>query len=201
MTLRLPKDIDALARARADAGGFATAGDMLRDAKMTRRRRTFDMHTLWPLRIMLVCLGLAQVAAAHSAESTPDATVRKAYAVTQKTLEGGGEPPWRPPHRDQLMSRSLAALFARDDRYQDESGEIGHIGADPFIQGQDGEVKSLAVTVTQAPAGGKALVTARFRSFGKAISVPFRMVEEGGGWRIDDIGSGRNSVRRDGPAL
>lgn len=132
-----------------------------------------------------------------AAESTPDATVRKAYEVTQKTLDGGGEPPWRPPHRDALLSRSLAALFARDDRYQDESGTIGHVGADPFIQGQDGEVKNLKVTVTQAPAAGKALVTASFRSFGKAMSVPFRMVEEGGGWRIDDIGSGKNSVRRE----
>ena len=32
MTLRLPKDIDALVRARADAGGFATAEEVLRDA-------------------------------------------------------------------------------------------------------------------------------------------------------------------------
>ncbi|MBR3192659.1 hypothetical protein [Bosea sp. (in: a-proteobacteria)] len=32
MTLRLPKDIDALVQARADAGGFATAEEVLRDA-------------------------------------------------------------------------------------------------------------------------------------------------------------------------
>ena len=32
MTLRLPKDIDALVQARADAGGFATAEEALRDA-------------------------------------------------------------------------------------------------------------------------------------------------------------------------
>jgi hypothetical protein len=155
------------------------------------------MHTLRPLCSIVLSFGLLHAAAGHAAEPTPDATVRKAYTVTQKTLDGGGEPPWRPPHRDALMSKSLAALFARDDRYQDESGDIGHIGADPFIQGQDGEVKNLKVTVTQGPAAGKALVTASFRSFGKAMSVPFRMVEEGGGWRIDDIGSGKNSVRRD----
>lgn len=162
---------------------------------MTNQRRSL------PRRV--TCFGFAIAfsallpAIALAAEPTPDATVRKAYAVTQKTLDGGGEPPWRPPHRDALMSKSLAALFARDDRYQDESGDIGHVGADPFIQGQDGEVKNLKVTVTQGPAGGKALVTASFRSFGKAMSVPFRMVEEGGGWRIDDIGSGKNSVRRE----
>jgi len=32
MTLRLPKDIDALVQARADAGAFATAEEVLRDA-------------------------------------------------------------------------------------------------------------------------------------------------------------------------
>ncbi|HEV7324534.1 MAG TPA: hypothetical protein VGN91_05665 [Bosea sp. (in: a-proteobacteria)] len=74
------------------------------------------MHLLLPLRMIVISLGLLHVtAAAHAAEPTPDATVRKAYEVTQKTLDGGGEPPWRPPHRDALMSKSLAALFARDD--------------------------------------------------------------------------------------
>ncbi|HEV7324532.1 MAG TPA: hypothetical protein VGN91_05655 [Bosea sp. (in: a-proteobacteria)] len=32
MTLRLPEDIEALVQARADAGGFATAEEVLRDA-------------------------------------------------------------------------------------------------------------------------------------------------------------------------
>lgn len=109
-------------------------------------------------------LAIGAAAAAMAAEPTPDATIRKAYQITQKTLDGSGEPPWRPPHRDRLFSKSLAALFARDDRYQDESGDMGHVAADPFIQGQDGEVKNLSVAVTQPPAGGKAQVTARFRS-------------------------------------
>lgn len=148
----------------------------------------------WGLPLLLAMLG---VSCAFAAEPTPEATVRKAYAVTIKTLDGNGEPPWRPPHRDVLLSKGLAALFARDDLYQDESGDMGHVGADPFIQGQDGEVKNLTVTLTQPPANGKAQVTARFRSFGKTVSVPFQMVEEGGGWRIDDIGAGKASIRRD----
>lgn len=142
-------------------------------------------------------LAIGAAAAATAAEPTPDATIRKAYQITQKTLDGGGEPPWRPPHRDRLFSKSLAALFARDDRYQDESGDMGHVAADPFIQGQDGEVKNLSVAVTQPPAAGKAQVTARFRSYGQNVTVVFRMVEEGGGWRIDDIGAGKNAIRHE----
>jgi hypothetical protein len=145
------------------------------------------MYTLLPLRTLIVSAGLLLAAAAHAAESTPDATVRKAYAVTQKTLDGGGEPPWRPPHRDALMSKGLAALFARDDRYQDESGDIGHVGADPFINGQDGELKDLQVGLAGKPSRGRARVVASFRSFGQKMAVRFLMIEEGGGWRIDDI--------------
>ncbi|MCV9939374.1 YbjP/YqhG family protein [Boseaceae bacterium BT-24-1] len=141
------------------------------------------------MRSVLAASGLMLASAlGHAAEPTPDATVRKAYEVTQKTLDGGGgEPPWRQPHRDALMSRSLAALFARDDLFQDESGDIGHVGADPFINGQDGELKDLQVGLAGKPSRGRARVVASFRSFGQKMAVRFLMVEEGGGWRIDDI--------------
>jgi hypothetical protein len=41
-----------------------------------------------------------------AAGNGPDATVRRAYAVTMRELASQGkvEPPWRPPHRDRLMS-------------------------------------------------------------------------------------------------
>ncbi|WP_306225266.1 DUF3828 domain-containing protein [Bosea beijingensis] len=130
---------------------------------------------------------LLAAATAQAGDKTPAGTVMDAYAVTRKTLASSGEPPWRPPHRDKLMSKSLAALFARDDLYQDEAGEIGHIGADPFISGQDGEVKFLKVTVAGPPENGRALVNASFRSFKQPVTVRFRMIQEGGGWRIDDI--------------
>ena len=140
------------------------------------------------MRSLLVMTGLALASiTSHAAEPTPDATVRKAYEATQKTLDGGGEPPWRPPHRDQLMSRSLAELFARDDLFQDESGDIGHLGADPFINGEDGELKDLRVALAGKAARGRARVVATFRSFGQKMAVRFLMVEEGDGWRIDDI--------------
>ena len=130
---------------------------------------------------------LLAAASAHAGDKTPAGTVMDAYAVTRKTLASSGPPPWRPPHRDKLMSKGLAALFARDDLYQDEAGEIGHVGADPFINGQDGEVKLLKVNVVEEPENGRALVNASFRSFKKQVTVRFRMIEEGGGWRIDDI--------------
>lgn len=156
------------------------------------------------LRNLLLALFVTVVAGfaaqwAAAAEATPEATVKQTYAATIRSLASTGPkaapPAWRPPHRDTLLSKSLAALFARDDLYQDESGEMGNIGADPFLNGQDGEVKSLRIVVTGKPADGRALVTASFQSFGKLVKVPFRMIWEGSAWRIDDIGNGSDSIR------
>lgn len=138
---------------------------------------------------LLVC---TPASLASAAESSPDSVVREAYAITVRSLASIGtkkrvEPPFRPPHRQRLMSKELSAMFARDELFMDESGDMGHVAADPFISGQDGEVRNLQVAVTEPPAGGKALVTASFRSFKQPVSVRFRMVEEGGAWRIDDI--------------
>lgn len=119
-------------------------------------------------------------------DATPSGPVKEGYALAVRTLAGSGAPPWRPPHRDRLLSAGLAALFARDDLYQDESGEMGQIGADPFLNGQDGEVKKLSLD-TIPVAAGKATVMATFRSFGRPVTARFEMLRENGGWRIDDI--------------
>ncbi len=147
-----------------------------------------------PFRAATAVLIIAATLSAGAALAAPaglETPVREAYAITARQLAGAaGKPvaaPWQKPHRDRLMSRDLAALFARDELYQEEAGEMGNLGADPFLSGQDGEVKNLKISVTTPPAGGKALVTATFRSFKQPVSVRFRMVEEGGAWRIDDI--------------
>lgn len=137
----------------------------------------------------VVVFGLS-LSAAVAAGAGPEAPVREAYAIVVKQLGPNGdgvEPPWRPPHRDRLISRGLADMFARDDLYQEEAQEIGHLGYDPFIGGQDGEVKGLRVAVTRKPEGGKAEVTASFTSFKQPTSVRFSLIEEDGDWRIDDI--------------
>lgn len=137
---------------------------------------------------MLGLMGLVAASAipAQAEDATPRGPVADAYAITIKALAGKGQPAWRPPHRDKLMSRELAALFARDDLYQEESGDMGQIGADPFLNGQDGEIKKLSLDAIPV-AAGKATVAASFRSFGKPVAVQFKMIQQNGGWRIDDI--------------
>ena len=107
----------------------------------------------------LIGLVAASAIPAQAEDATPRGPVADAYAITIKTLAGKGQPAWRPPHRDKLMSRELAALFARDDIFQEESGDMGQIGADPFLNGQDGEIKKLSLD-TIPVAAGKATVVA-----------------------------------------
>jgi hypothetical protein len=118
----------------------------------------------------------------------PDATVRQAYAITAREIAGNGkgEPPWRPPYRDSLMSEKLAALFPRDDQYMEESGDEDDIGSDPFISGQAGDIKKLRITVGSRR-GDAATVFADFVSLGDRVRVEFAMVRQDERWVIDDI--------------
>lgn len=141
--------------------------------------------------LALALTGLAAFVAvsARAGDDVPRGPVEEAYAITIKMLAARGKAPppaWRPPHRDKLMSKSLAALFAHDDLYQEESGDMGQIGADPFLNGQDGEIKKLSFD-TLPLAAGRATVVANFRSFGKPVAVEFKMLRENDHWRIDDI--------------
>lgn len=147
------------------------------------------MTKLQPAIVAAALCIATSLSSARAGDDVPRGPVEDGYAVTIRTLAAKGKAtpsPWRPPHRDRLMSRSLATLFARDDLYQEESGDMGQIGADPFLNGQDGEVKGLSFDTIPA-AAGKATVLANFRSFGKPVTVRFQMVRENGGWRIDDI--------------
>lgn len=127
---------------------------------------------------------------ASAAEPSPEAPIREAYAITIRQLAGidsgkAVQPPFRPPHRQRLMTKELSALFARDELFMKESGDQGNIAADPFISGQDGEVKNLRVTLGERT-GERATVFSDFMSFGP-VRVTFRMKLEDGRWRIDDI--------------
>ena len=113
-----------------------------------------------------------------------------AYRMEQASLanHNGAKPPWFNGNRDKVFSRRMSALFARDDKYMEEAQGVGLLDWDPFIDGQDGEVKKLVIK-TVAQDAAKAQVDAKFSSFGHPMTVRFDVVLENGAWRIDDIRS------------
>ena len=137
-------------------------------------------------RVLLALFMLMAPALALAAD--PKDPVTRAYRIEAQGLKAtqNVKPPWFEPHRQVLLSKRLAALFARDEKYGRESEGVGLLDWDPFINGQDGELKGLAIrTITQAV--DKSTVEATFVSFRKRQSVMFDLVTENGGWRIDDI--------------
>lgn len=137
-------------------------------------------------RFLLAALTIA-AAPALAASDDPTAPVRAGYehqAAQAKAREP--VPVWNSRARDRLFSSRLAGLLAAEDRTVKETGEIGAIGYDPFLNGQDGAVRNL-VLKEMSRTNGKAVVQATFRALNRPQTVTFDMVSEGGAWRIADI--------------
>lgn len=93
------------------------------------------------MKIRTICLTACTVWAlscsaalvlADDGAASPTAPVEEGYRITGLVLAGtagGGVSLWRPPYQDKLFSKALAALFQRDETYQEESGSTGHLDA------------------------------------------------------------------------
>lgn len=89
---------------------------------------------------------------------------------------------------EKLASRyfddTLTKLIVRDQK--ESEGEIGRIGFDPFINGQDFEIRSVNVTVTAEDAD-RARGVVGFTNFGRRQKVTYDLIRTAKGWRISDI--------------
>lgn len=121
---------------------------------------------------------------------SPTAPVEEGYRLTMLLLAGASGSdvsPWRAPYRDKLFSRAFAALLQRDEIYQEESGSMGHLDVNPFLNGQAGEIENLHVAATGESAAERTEIVATFQAIGQRRTVRFPMVLENSAWRIDDI--------------
>ena len=82
------------------------------------------------------------------------------------------------------QSKRLNDLYAADTKEAD--GEIGRIDFDPFINGQDYDVTKVEVSEPYI-AGGKAVVRVNVVNFGKPDEFGLLLVQEDGGWKVDDV--------------
>lgn len=120
------------------------------------------------------------IACAPPPGADPVATVEPLY---QPYLSGRNPPdlesaaPW---------SDEMKGLLAKmEDAAGDQAAPV--LDFDPLIDGQDFEVTNLAVSVEQPPADGRSVAKAEFKNFGEDVIVHYDLVEQGGGWRVDNI--------------
>ncbi len=91
---------------------------------------------------------------------------------------------WRRWDAEQLYSTQLKALFLKDQ--EEAGGEIGRIDFDPWINGQDYEIKDVVIG-DPVIAGDRATVPVEFKNFDQPQKATLTLVKEGARWMVDDI--------------
>jgi hypothetical protein len=125
--------------------------------------------------ILLAAAALSATAHAAPPLASAEALVRAQYAPDADSS---------PQMAARLYTPDLAAAQAK------ALAGGGDIGFDPRYGDSDWKLEGLIVSAAATPGG--ALVAARFKSFGKAIEVDWRLVAAPDGldgWRVSDIAS------------
>ncbi len=131
------------------------------------------------MRLLPVVLALSFAVSPALAEtySTPQAVIEALYA-------GYLPPNDFPSSQRELQSDRLNALFDKD---AEEAGEdMGRLGFDVYVNAQDYEIGKLVIREPYF-LGGKAAVHVTFENFGTPQNLGFLLVNENGGWKIDNV--------------
>jgi hypothetical protein len=112
------------------------------------------------MRAGLAFIAIGLMTSAASAEE-PTAPVAKAYEIDQAQ----DVMPWQSPSREALLSERLAALFARDERYGQESHSVGLLDFDPFLYRYCCGINNLKINLVSR-GDDKAVVEATFDAGG-----------------------------------
>jgi hypothetical protein len=146
-------------------------------------------------RVVLVAIGLAVAlvapgvrAADPAAQSFVQAIYDQYKGKDAKGVELGNDAAVR-----RYFAPALAALIIKDRRQA--RGEVGKLGADPFIDAQDWEIDSVEVALSDI-AAGKARATVSFKNLGQPQTVILDLVKLKQDWRIADITWDRKATLR-----
>jgi hypothetical protein len=144
----------------------------------------------------VVVLGLALVAmnarGGFAAEQSAQDFLARIYA-TYKGKDAKGIRLNTRGATARYFSPSLARLIDADAKAA--KGEVGQLGADPFIDAQDFEIAAFAIDVKET-APGKAIGSVKFKNFTEDQTVTLELVKLKTGWRIDEIRApGTKSLR------
>jgi hypothetical protein len=120
-------------------------------------------------------LSLTALAAAQSFD-TPEALLEAFYAPYLNDEI--------PEDDAQFRSEALQTLYDRDAEITPE-GEMGALGFDPYIDGQDFGLTEFEIGEPQIE-GDSAIVDVSFNNFDELRSLTYELVNEDG-WKIEDV--------------
>lgn len=84
-----------------------------------------------------------------------------------------------------FRSSYLEGLYQADSE-STPAGEMGALSFDPYIDGQDYELTDFVIEPA-AITGETATVAVKFNNFETPIELTYELVDERGGWRINDV--------------
>ena len=129
---------------------------------------------------MATLLALAFGSTYALAQPAPDAkAVEQVVARVYDGYRAGGDP--EASGKTLPFDASLEALIRRVEKTNSEG-----IGFDPFCACQDYEITNVAVKATTVTPQD-ATVVARFRNFGDATQVVYKLVKTPKGWAVHDL--------------
>jgi hypothetical protein len=130
---------------------------------------------------------LATAIGAASAPNVPppEVLVRSLYATYLDGADGSGSPFVDDGVRARVFSRALVAALVADEVAAE--GEVGALGFDPIIDGQDYELHDVQLATERLEEGQAATVVATFTNLDHPSVLRYALVWEDGGWRVDDI--------------
>jgi Protein of unknown function (DUF3828) len=139
-----------------------------------------------------ICVALAAVGA-QAAEPSAKSFAEGIYAA-YKGKDARGVSLESDAAVRRYFEPKLAALIIKDRK--DARGEVGKLGADPFIDAQDWEIDAVDIAIREI-APDKASATVSFKSLGEQRTVVLALVKLRMGWRIADITSDRKETLRE----
>jgi len=90
---------------------------------------------------------------------------------------------------DKYFAKSLADLIWKDMKQSEKDNEPGSLDFDPFYNAQDFKISAFKVGKPEYGEGNAKLadVPVKFKNFGKAETILFRLELVGKAWKISDI--------------
>ncbi len=142
------------------------------------------------MRMWLAVAAAAMATACGPKVDGPDVVVKALY---QPYLQGAAAPP--PPF--DMLDVYTPELKAELDRAATYGNllDMPVIDADPVVMAQDWEIGAVTVAPVAPVSGDTAQVAARFDNMGHATVVTWDMRQVDGHWRVDNIGTGDDSLR------
>jgi len=123
-------------------------------------------------------LGLASAASAQP------------YASPEALLEAFYEPYFSGDFAEDesiFRSSALQGLYEQDEANTPD-GEMGALGFDPYVNGQDFDIDNFEIVETDI-SGDVATAEVHFTNLGEPTELIYDLVFEDNGWRIDDVTS------------